>query len=145
MRFTDLFVRRPVLAIVVNLVVLTSAASSANSGVYSTSRMIYGLATNGNAPARFGRLSRNKVPQNALMFSCVFMLFAVVMLYAGDSVMGAFVIVTSVASVIIIFTWSMIMVSTWSSGPPGTSLVIMNTRMVIPSSVGGSSSRRRRK
>ena len=30
---------------VVNFVVLTSATSSANSGIYSTSRMIYGLAT----------------------------------------------------------------------------------------------------
>jgi len=98
-------------AIVVNLVVLTSAASSANSGVYSTSRMIYGLASNGNAPARFGKLSRNKVPQNALMFCCVFMLFGLVMLYSGDSVMEAFVVVTSVASVISLFTWSMIMVS----------------------------------
>jgi len=75
-------------AIVVNLVVLTSAASSANSGIYSTSRMIYGLASHGNAPKAFGRLSRRKVPQNALMFSCVFMLFGLVMLYAGDSVMG---------------------------------------------------------
>jgi D-serine/D-alanine/glycine transporter len=98
-------------AVVVNLVVLTSAASSANSGIYSTSRMIYGLARNGNAPKVFGRLSPQKVPRNALFFSCVFMLAALVMLYAGDSVMGAFVIVTSVASVIIIFTWTMIMVS----------------------------------
>jgi D-serine/D-alanine/glycine transporter len=98
-------------AIVVNLVVLTSAASSANSGIYSTSRMVYGLAGDGNAPKVFGKLSRRKVPQNALMFSCVFMLFGLVMLYAGDSVMGAFVVVTSVASVIVIFTWTMIMVS----------------------------------
>jgi len=98
-------------AILVNLVVLTSAASSANSGIYSTSRMIYGLAQHGNAPKPFGELSRRRVPQNALMFSCVFMLFGLIMLYSGDSVMGAFVVVTSVASVIIIFTWSMIMVS----------------------------------
>jgi len=33
------------------------------------------------------------------------------MLYAGDSVMGAFVVVTSLGSVIVVFTWSMIMVS----------------------------------
>src|SRR5664279_2126337 len=98
-------------AVVVNLVVLTSAASSANSGIYSTSRMIYGLAGHGNAPKRFARLSSRKVPQNALLFSCVFMLFAIVMLYAGDSVMGAFVVVTSLGSVIVVFTWSMIMVS----------------------------------
>jgi D-serine/D-alanine/glycine transporter len=98
-------------AVVVNLVVLTSAASSANSGIYSTSRMIYGLARHGNAPKVFGKLSSRKVPQNALFFSCIFMLAALVMLYAGDSVMGAFVVVTSVASVIIIFTWTMIMLS----------------------------------
>ena len=100
-----------VAAIVVNLVVLTSAASSANSGIYSTSRMIYGLAGHGNAPKPFAKLSKRKVPKNALMFSCVFMLFGLVMLYSGNSVMGAFVVVTSVASVIIIFTWAMIMVS----------------------------------
>jgi D-serine/D-alanine/glycine transporter len=98
-------------AIVINLVVLTSAASSANSGIYSTSRMIYGLAGHGNAPKVFAKLSKRKVPQNALMFSCVFMLFGLVMLYAGDSVMGAFVVVTSLGSVIVVFTWSMIMVS----------------------------------
>jgi len=98
-------------AVAINLVVLTSAASSANSGIYSTSRMIYGLAGHGNAPRTFGRLSKRKVPQNALLFSCVFMLFGLVMLYAGDSAMGAFVVVTSLGSVIIIFTWSMIMVS----------------------------------
>src|SRR5664279_1658155 len=98
-------------AVVVNLVVLTSAASSANSGIYSTSRMIYGLAGHGNAPKRFAKLSKRKVPQNALLFSCVFMLFGMVMLYAGKSVMGAFVIVTSLGSVIVVFTWSLIMVS----------------------------------
>ena len=98
-------------AVAINLVVLTSAASSANSGIYSTSRMIYGLAGHGNAPRTFGKLSKRKVPQNALLFSCVFMLFGLVMLYAGDSAMGAFVVVTSLGSVIIIFTWSMIMVS----------------------------------
>jgi len=98
-------------AVVVNLVVLTSAASSANSGIYSTSRMIYGLAKDGNAPSTFGKLSKRKVPQNALMFSCVWMTLALVMLYAGNSVMGAFVVVTSLGSVIIISTWSMIMVT----------------------------------
>jgi D-serine/D-alanine/glycine transporter len=98
-------------AVVVNLVVLTSAASSANSGIYSTSRMIYGLAKDGNAPKPFSKLSKRKVPQNALMFSCVWMVFALVLLYAGDSVMGAFVVVTSLGSVIVMTTWVMITVT----------------------------------
>ena len=41
-------------ATVVNLVVLSSAMSSANSGIYSTSRMVYGLAQEGDAPSVFG-------------------------------------------------------------------------------------------
>lgn len=98
-------------AVVINLVVLTSAASSANSGIYSTSRMVYGLAQDGNAPTAFGKLSIRKVPQNALLFSCIFLLSGLVMLYAGDSVIGAFTIVTSVASVLTMFVWSMILVS----------------------------------
>ncbi|MEG9249435.1 amino acid permease [Arthrobacter sp. Soc17.1.1.1] len=98
-------------AVVVNLVVLTSAASSANSGIYSTSRMVYGLAQDGNAPTSFGRLSSRKVPQNALLFSCIFLLAGLILLYSGDSVIGAFTIVTSVASVLTMFVWSMILIS----------------------------------
>ncbi|MEC5198720.1 D-serine/D-alanine/glycine transporter [Arthrobacter sp. PL16] len=98
-------------AVVVNLVVLTSAASSANSGIYSTSRMVYGLAQDGNAPDSFGKLSSRKVPQNALLFSCIFLLAGLVLLYSGDSLIGAFTVVTSVASVLTMFVWSMILIS----------------------------------
>ncbi|MCU1631453.1 MAG: D-serine/D-alanine/glycine transporter [Micrococcaceae bacterium] len=98
-------------AVVVNLVVLTSAASSANSGIYSTSRMVYGLAQDGNAPNSFGKLSSRKVPQNALLFSCIFLLAGLILLYSGDSLIGAFTVVTSVASVLTMFVWSMILIS----------------------------------
>ncbi len=43
----------PAAASVVNFVVLTSAASSANSGMFSTSRMLYGLAEQHVAHRRF--------------------------------------------------------------------------------------------
>ncbi|OOK77464.1 amino acid permease family protein [Mycobacterium kansasii] len=45
-------------ASVVNFVVTTAAASSANSGVFSTGRMLFGLADEGSAPAVFQRLNR---------------------------------------------------------------------------------------
>ena len=54
-------------ASLVNFVVLTSAASSANSGIFSTSRMVYGLAHDGAAPSALGKLTKNGVPANALM------------------------------------------------------------------------------
>ncbi|MFZ3415942.1 D-serine/D-alanine/glycine transporter [Arthrobacter sp. 3Tela_A] len=98
-------------AAVVNFVVLTSAASSANSGIYSTSRMVFGLAHDGDAPKAFGRLSRRKVPQNALFFSCTFLLAGVVLLYAGDSVSAAFTLVTTISALCFMFVWTIILFS----------------------------------
>lgn len=96
---------------VVNFVVLTSATSSANSGIYSTSRMIYGLATSKLAPKPLGKLNNRKVPVNALFFSCIFLLAGVVLLYAGQSIIEAFTIVTTISALLFIFIWSIILAS----------------------------------
>lgn len=98
-------------ATIVNLVVLTSAMSSANSGIYSTSRMVFGLAQEGDAPAVFGKLSSRKVPQNALFLSCVLLLSGIVLLYAGKSIGEAFDMVTTVSAVCFMFVWAMILIS----------------------------------
>ncbi|WJH24893.1 D-serine/D-alanine/glycine transporter [Pseudarthrobacter defluvii] len=98
-------------ATVVNLVVLTSAMSSANSGIYSTSRMVFGLAQEGDAPGIFSRLSTRKVPSNALRLSCVLLLSGVVLMYAGQDVGKAFEMVTTVSAVCFIFVWSIILAS----------------------------------
>jgi D-serine/D-alanine/glycine transporter len=98
-------------ATVVNLVVLTSAMSSANSGIYSTSRMVYGLAQEGDAPKVFGRLSGRKVPSNALFLSCVLLLSGVVLMYAGQDIGKAFEMVTTVSAVCFVFVWSIILAS----------------------------------
>lgn len=98
-------------ASVVNFVVLTSAASSANSGIFSTSRMVYGLAEEGSAPTIFGRLSVNGVPRNALFLTSVLMLSSIILLYSGDSVIEAFTLVTTVAAILAIFNWAMILIS----------------------------------
>lgn len=98
-------------ATVVNLVVLTSAMSSANSGIYSTSRMVFGLANDGDAPKMFGRLSRRKVPQNALFLSCVLLLSSIVVLYAGKDIGAAFDMVSTVSALCYIFVWSIILAS----------------------------------
>ena len=96
---------------IVNFVVLTSATSSANSGIYSTSRMIHGLAEEGDAPKVFAKLSRTKVPRNALLFSCMFLLAGVALLYAEGSVAEAFTLVTTISALRFMFVWSIILVS----------------------------------
>ncbi|WP_163288443.1 amino acid permease, partial [Enterobacter hormaechei] len=40
-----------------------------NSGVYSNSRMLFGLSVQGNAPKFLTRVSRRGVPINSLMLS----------------------------------------------------------------------------
>ncbi len=59
----------PSAAHVLNFVVLTAALSVYNSGVYCNSRMLYGLALQGNAPAALGRVSVRGVPVYALFIS----------------------------------------------------------------------------
>lgn len=99
-------------ASLVNIVVLTSAASSANSGIYSTSRMLFGLAQRGDAPAPFRRLSARHVPRNALFVSCVFLLSAIVLMGTGSgSVVRAFTLVTSMSATLFMGVWVVITVS----------------------------------
>lgn len=95
----------PAAATIVNLVVITSAASSANSGIYSTSRMVYGLAQSGDAPRIFARLSPRHVPRNALTLSCIFLLAAIVLMATGDGVLEAFTMVTSMSATLFMGVW----------------------------------------
>ncbi len=59
------------IAHVLNAIVLTAALSVYNSGVYSNSRMLFGLATQGNAPKFFLNLTSKGVPLNAVLFSAL--------------------------------------------------------------------------
>ncbi|NDL63278.1 D-serine/D-alanine/glycine transporter [Acerihabitans arboris] len=101
----------PAAASVVNFVVLTSAASSANSGMFSTSRMLYGLAEQGVAHRRFALLSRRAVPTNGLMFSCLCLAIGVALIYLIPNVMTVFTLVTTVSAILFMFVWTMILCS----------------------------------
>ncbi|MCI7457343.1 amino acid permease [Actinomyces urogenitalis] len=100
-----------VAASVVNFVVLTAAASSANSGIYSTSRMLFGLAMADQAPSVFRRLTTRSVPGASLLVTCAGLLCAIPLLYLSGSIMDAFTLVTTVASVLFILVWCVIVVS----------------------------------
>ncbi len=52
---------------IINFVVLTAALSGANSGIYSSSRMLFKLAHEGEAPKVFGKLSKRIVPDRAIV------------------------------------------------------------------------------
>jgi D-serine/D-alanine/glycine transporter len=94
---------------IVNFVVLTSAASACNSAMFSTSRMVYSLAKNQNAPKSFANLTSRKVPSNALFFSTVVVLIGVVLNYIMPE--GVFTLITSVSTVCFIFIWGITVIS----------------------------------
>lgn len=90
-------------ATIINFVVLTSAASACNSAIFSTSRMMYSLAKDKNAPEALAKLTANKVPSNALFFSAVVVLIGVVLNYIMPE--GVFTLITSISTVCFIFIW----------------------------------------
>ncbi|MFD5065102.1 amino acid permease [Streptomyces sp. NPDC058394] len=94
---------------IVNFVVLTAALSSCNSGMYSTGRMLRGLAENGEAPKVFNRLSSTKTPAIGIAVSAVFMAIGVMLNYLVPE--KAFGYVTSIATAAGIWTWLMILIS----------------------------------
>lgn len=96
---------------IVNFVVLTSAASSANSGVFSTSRIMYGLAREHNAPELLKKLNNRHIPFNALVLTAICISPAIVLVMLSESVMDAFSLVAGVSSVLYLSVWGLIMYS----------------------------------
>jgi len=93
---------------IVNFVVLTSAASACNSGIFSTSRMVYALAQENNAPKFMGKLGRTSVPTGATIFSAIVILISVVLNYVMPK--GVFVMITSISTFCFIFIWAMMVI-----------------------------------
>jgi len=102
----------PGAANVINMVVITAAASSCNGGLFSTGRMLYSLALRGQAPKAFGRLSPRHVPVAGVNASAACMLIGVILNYLVPK--EAFTWVTSIALIGTLWTWIIIMVSHWS-------------------------------
>ena len=95
-------------ASIVNFVVLTSAASATNSGIFSTSRMIYALSKRGHAPSRMKRLTNHAVPYQATLFSAASLLFTVVLNYVMPE--SVFIMITSISTFCFIYIWAIIVI-----------------------------------
>lgn len=93
-------------ASIINFVVLSSALSAANSALFSTSRMIYGLANNDHASEKFKTLSTRRTPSRALYFSTLIIGATVILNYVVPA--GAFSIAAGIATITVIYTWVII-------------------------------------
>ncbi|RLU81370.1 L-asparagine permease [Streptomyces griseocarneus] len=98
----------PYAAGVMNLVVLTAALSSLNSGLYSTGRILRSMAMSGSAPQFTGRMNKGRVPYGGILLTAFFCVLGVVLNFVVPK--DAFEIVLNFAAIGIIGTWGMIMV-----------------------------------
>jgi amino acid transporter, AAT family len=101
--------RVPAAASLITLVVITAAASSCNSGLFSTGRMLWSLAQRGQGPRIFGTLNAQRVPAAAIHASAAVMLIAVLLNYMVPK--QVFTWITSIALIGTLWTWGVILVS----------------------------------
>jgi amino acid transporter, AAT family len=107
--FVEFFVQIgiPGSAGLINLVLLTAALSSCNSGIYSTGRMLRSLSLRQQAPAALGQLSRRQVPYTGITVSVAVMAIGVIVNVISPD--RGFNYITSVGATGIIFVWGMIL------------------------------------
>ncbi|WP_410512877.1 amino acid permease [Paenibacillus sp. BR2-3] len=98
----------PIAAGIINFVVLTSAASACNSGMFSTSRILYSLSKKDQAPPHFAKLNKNHVPGNSLFISTL--VISVGALLSKIIPGQAFGIVTTISAICFIWVWGVVLV-----------------------------------
>ncbi|MDX3194634.1 amino acid permease [Streptomyces sp. MN03-5084-2B] len=91
---------------VMNLVVLTAALSSLNSGLYSTGRILRSMAVAGSAPKFTGVMNRNQVPYGGILLTAAVCVLGVGLNYLVPK--EAFDIVLNFAAIGILATWAII-------------------------------------
>lgn len=99
----------PATANILNFVVLVAALSAYNGILYGTSRMLYGLAKEGNAPKIFASLSRTGIPMVGILVSAVIGIILVIMTYYFPKELFMYLLSIVVAGLII--SWFIITIT----------------------------------
>lgn len=101
----------PFAAGIVNFVVLTAAASATNSGIYSNSRILFGLAKQGLGPKVLTKTNSNGVPYLSMLVSSITLLIAALLNFIFPDAIKLFIYVTTLSTVLFLVVWEMIIVS----------------------------------
>lgn len=106
MIFTDIGFRN--IAGILNFVILTAALSVFNSGVYATSRMLFGLSRQGNAPKMFSRLNTRGIPTMGIGLASLLTFMVVPLNYFLPHWDEAFKQAMSIVVAGLVINWAMI-------------------------------------
>jgi GABA permease len=90
-------------ATIMNLVVLIAVLSCLNSGIYVTSRILFGLAGHGDAPQALVKVNGRQVPVRAILISTVFGYAALFASIVSPSVVFAFLVNATGALSLIVY------------------------------------------
>ncbi|SDE91017.1 amino acid permease [Sporomusa acidovorans] len=93
---------------IMNFVVLSAALSACNSGVFSTGRMLYTLAVQGEAPAFLRTLNGSQIPVYGVLVSAVCLLVGVALNYFIPA--KVFIYVTSIGTFACLWVWAIIFI-----------------------------------
>ncbi len=90
-----------------NFVVITAALSSMNSGLYTSSRMLYSLGKSGFGPKILTRVNpRTRVPTFTVLASMLFLYVGVLLYYLSPR--RAFLYITDISAFGFLLTWRVI-------------------------------------
>lgn len=103
--FTLIFERAGIAgaASLMNAVILTSILSAGNSGMYVSTRMLYGMARSGKAPKVFGTTTKRGVPMAALLATTLVGAFCFIASLIGDG--GAYLWLVNASGLAGFITW----------------------------------------
>lgn len=93
----------PGAALVMNFVVLVAVLSCLNSGLYVTSRVLFALAANGDAPQALVALSRHRVPVRAILTGGAFGYAALIASVISPTGVFSFLVNASGAAMLILY------------------------------------------
>ena len=93
----------PGAALVMNIVVLTAVLSCLNSGLYVTSRVLFALAANGDAPQALVTLNRRRVPARAILTGSAFGYAALIASVVSPTGMFSFLVNASGAAMLVLY------------------------------------------
>ena len=95
-------------AVIMNIVILTSVLSAANSGMYVSSRQLFSLSLSNYGPKSFKKLNSNSTPTIALSFSVIFMILCFI--FEKYNPKGYYMLLSRVGIVVMII-WMVSLIS----------------------------------
>lgn len=92
-----------------NFILITAVLSAANSGIYGATRMLYSMASGGEAPAALAKVSSKGVPVNSLKLSGTILILGSLLAYLNQA--GLFRLLMAVPGFVVLLVWITICLS----------------------------------